>query len=109
MSVYNPTTSIAGKDAPSTEELKYLVKYSIPTQDRCVTLKDYKAKILQIPPKYGCPFRCNAMEENNKIIIPMLGLNYNGKLDSTLPEILVQNVKEWLSNYKNLTDYRGEK
>ena len=105
LSVYNPTTSIAGKDAPSTEELKYLVKYSIPTQDRCVTLKDYKAKILQIPPKYGCPFRCNAMEENNKIIIPMLGLNYNGKLDSTLPEILVQNVKEWLSNYKNLTDY----
>lgn len=105
LSVYNPTTSIAGKDAPSTEELKYLVKYSIPTQDRCVTLKDYKAKILQIPPKYGCPFRCNAMEENNKIIIPMLGLNYNGKLDSTLPEILVNNVKEWLSNYKNLTDY----
>lgn len=105
LSVYNPTTSIAGKDAPSTEELKYLVKYSIPTQDRCVTLKDYKAKILQIPPKYGCPFRCNAMEENNKIIMPMLGLNYNGKLDSTLPEILVNNVKEWLSNYKNLTDY----
>lgn len=105
LSVYNPTTSMAGKDAPSTEELKYLVKYAIPTQDRCVTLKDYKAKVLQIPPKYGCPFRCNAMEENNKIIIPMLGLNYNGKLDSILPEILVDNVKEWLSNYKNLTDY----
>lgn len=105
LSVYNPMTSMAGKDAPSTEELKYLVKYAIPTQDRCVTLKDYKAKVLQIPPKYGCPFRCNAMEENNKIIIPMLGLNYNGKLDSILPEILVDNVKEWLSNYKNLTDY----
>ena len=105
LKVYNPTTSVGGKDAPSTEELKYLVKYAIPSQERCVTLKDYKSKILQIPPKYGCPFRCNAMEENNKVVIPMLGLNYLGKLDSTLPSVLVNNVVEWVSNYKNLTDY----
>ena len=105
LKVYNPTTSVGGKDAPSTEELKYLVKYAIPSQERCVTLKDYKSKILQIPPKYGCPFRCNAMEENNKVVVPMLGLNYLGKLDSTLPSVLVDNVVEWVSNYKNLTDY----
>jgi hypothetical protein len=105
LSVYNPTTSVAGKDAPSTEELKYIVKYSIPTQKRCVTLKDYKSKIMQIDPKFGCPFRCNTIEENNKILIPMLGLKYDGTLESTLPQLLIDNVIEWLTHYKNLTDF----
>ena len=105
MSVVNPTSSMSGKDAPSVEEMKYLVKYSIPSQERCVTLKDYKARIMQIPPKYGCPFRCNAMEENNKISIPMLGLNLKGHLDAVLPQTLVNNIKEYMFNYKNLTDY----
>ena len=104
-SVTNPTTSMCGKDAPSAEEMKYLVKYSIPSQERCVTLKDYKARIMQIPPKYGCPFRCSAMEDNNKISIPMLGLNMKGQLDASLPEMLVNNIKEYMFNYKNLTDY----
>lgn len=104
-SVTNPTTSMSGKDAPSVEEMKYLIKYSIPSQERCVTLKDYKAKIMQIPPKFGCPFRCNVIEDNNKISIPMLGLNLNGQLDAALPQLLVDNIKEYLFNYKNLTDY----
>lgn len=104
-SVTNPTASMAGKDAPSTEEMKYLVKYAIPSQERCVALKDYKARIMQMPPKFGCPFRCNVIEDNNKISIPMLGLNMKGHLDSSLPEILVNNIKEYMFNYKNLTDY----
>lgn len=105
LSVTNPSPSVAGKDSPSVEELKYLIKYSIPSQERCVTLKDYKSRILMIPPKYGCPFRCNVMEENNKVVIPLLGLKPTGDLDSALPSILVDNLIEYLSNYKNLTDF----
>lgn len=105
LSVTNPTPSVGGKDAPSTEELKYLVKYYIPSQERCVTLKDYKARIMMIPSKYGCPFRCNVIEENNKVVIPMLGLKPTRKLDDTLPSVLVNNLMEYIKNYKMLTDY----
>lgn len=105
LEVSNPTPSVAGKDAPSTEELKYLIKYTIPSQERCVTLKDYKSRIMLIPPKYGCPFRCNTLEENNKVIIPLLGLKPTKKLDSTLPSALVSNLIEYLRNYKMITDY----
>ena len=105
LEVSNPTPSIAGKDAPSTEELKYLIKYTIPSQERCVTLKDYKSRIMLIPPKYGCPFRCNTLEENNKVVIPLLGLKPTKKLDSSLPSVLVSNLIEYLRNYKMITDY----
>lgn len=105
LEVTNPTPSVAGKDAPSTEELKYLIKYTIPSQERCVTLKDYKSRIMLIPPKYGCPFRCNALEENNKVVISLLGLKPTKKLDSSLPSTLVKNLMEYLENYKMMTDY----
>ena len=104
-SVTNTTPSIGGKDAPSVEEAKYMVKYTVSNQNRCVTLKDYKAKVLGINPRYGCPFRCNAVEENNKIILSTLGINSNGKLTTALPNLMVQNLKEYLSHYKAMTDY----
>ena len=103
--VTNPTPSTAGKGFPSTNELKYLIKYTIPSQERCVTLKDYKSKIMMIPPKYGCPFRCSTIEDNNKILISLLGLTPDKKLDSALHETLVSNLMEYLRNYKMLTDY----
>lgn len=103
--VNNVSPSIGGKDMPSVSEIKYLTKYSIPSQGRCVTLKDYKERILQIPPKYGCPFRLNALEDNNKIIISCLGLDGSGNLDSGLPSLMVDNMSEYLSHYKTLGDY----
>lgn len=105
ISVYNPTTAIGGKDAPSIEEIKYLTKYSIPSQERCVTVKDYKERVMQMPPKYGCPYRCNVVEDNNKISMSMLGIDSNGKLNSAMPQIMVENIIEYLTNYKSLTDY----
>ena len=56
LTVDNPTPSYGGKDAPSNEEIRYLIKYNASSQNRCVTLKDYYARISQIHPKYGCPF-----------------------------------------------------
>ena len=105
MSVTNLSNSIAGKDAPSTEELKHLIKYNVGAQKRCVTLSDYKAMVAMMPPKYGCPFRYNAIEVNNKIVMSFLGLNAARKLDTALPNLLVDNVKEYLKGYKNITDY----
>lgn len=103
--VYNLTPSVGGKDMPSVDEIKFLSKYSIPSQERCMTVKDYKARILQIHPRYGCPFRLNAIEDNNKIVISCLGLNSQGKLDSGLPSIMKENIVEYLKEYKTLGDY----
>jgi hypothetical protein len=105
LKVINLVNSVGGKDAPSTEEIKFMTKYHVNNQGRCVTLKDYKSKVMQIPPKFGCPFRCNAMEDNNKIIISMLNINSDGQLTTVLPKVMADNIVEYLSHYKSLSDY----
>lgn len=105
ISVTNTSVGIGGKDFPSNNEIKNLIKYNTGSQERCVTLKDYQARIMMMPPKYGAPFRCSAIEENNKIVISLLGMNSDGKLDKALPSALTDNIVEYLKGYKCLTDY----
>lgn len=104
-SVTNLTPSVAGKDAPSVDEIKYLTKYNSSAQDRCVTLKDYKFKLMSMPPKYGAPFRAAVIEDNNKISMSLLGLKNNGNLDKSLPRTLVDNIMEYMSHYRTINDY----
>lgn len=105
LKVTNISTAVAGKDEPSTEEIKYLMKYNTSSQNRAVTAKDYQIKLMQMPPKYGAPFRSCVLETNNKIEMDFLGLNSEGQLDSALPQTLVQNVIEYMSHYKQINDY----
>ena len=105
LTVTNTTPAIAGKDAPSVYELKYLIKYNTYSQERCVTLKDYKARLMMMPPKYGAPFRCAVIEDNNKVSMSLLNINADGKLSKLLPEALVDNIEEYMSHYKTLGDY----
>ena len=103
--VTNLSTAVAGKDAPSTEEIKALMKYNSGAQNRAVTVKDYRVKLMQMPPKYGAPFRNTVIETNNKIEMDFLGINALGQLDSALPQTLVENVIEYMSHYKQINDY----
>ena len=105
MSVTNTTPSIAGKDAPTTEELKYIIKYNTSAQDRCVSVKDYQNRLMMMPPKYGAPFRCSAIEENNKVVLSLLGMNANGTLYKAIPSTLASNIEKYLSHYKSIGDY----
>ena len=105
MTCNNPTPSYGGKDAPSNEEIRYLIKYNASSQNRCVTVKDYYSRISQIHPKYGCPFRHNVVEENNKVIVYTLGLDYQGKLMTQLSETVGNNIKEYLKEYKMVNDF----
>lgn len=105
ISVTNTTPSYGGKDEPTADELRYLIKYNNSSQNRCVTIHDYYAKIMEIPAKYGCPFRVGIIEENNKIVIYTLGLDYEGNLSDMLAETVAENIKEYLSNYKTLNDF----
>ena len=75
ITVISTTPSVSGKDMPTEQELKYLIKYNSGAQNRCVTIKDYVTQLLKLPPKYGTPFRVGVNEENNKIMIYLLGLD----------------------------------
>jgi len=105
ISVRNVTPSVSGKDMPTEAEVRNLIKYSNGAQNRCVTVKDYYERILKLPPKYGTPFRIGVLEENNKVRINMLGVDNNGHLSAVLPDILVKNIINYLSEYKMITDY----
>lgn len=103
--VENTTPSVSGKDMPSEKELKYLIKYHKSAQERCVTVKDYIDRILLLPPKYGTPFRIGVMEENNKIMVYLLGVDNEGHLDTALPVTLIKNIEDYLSAYRMINDY----
>lgn len=103
--VTNNYPSVTGKDAPSIEEIRAMIKYNNASQQRCVALKDYENRILLLPPRYGTPFRVRATEENNKIVLYMLGINADGSLSNALPEQLIKNISNYLSMYRSINDY----
>lgn len=105
LKVENTTPSISGKDMPTEKEIKYLIKYHNAAQQRCVTVKDYIDRILMLPPKYGTPFRVGVTEENNKIMVYLLGIDSEGKLDTSLPVTLIKNIEDYLSAYRMINDY----
>lgn len=105
LKVNNPTPSYGGKDSPSADEIRHLIKHNFASQNRCVTVKDYYARLMMIEPKYGLPFRIGVSEENNKIVVYTLGLDYLGKLSSPLSEIVAENMKEYLSMYRMVNDF----
>ena len=90
---------------PTVDELKFLMKYSVAAQERCVTVKDYLSRLAQMPAKYGTPFRSGAAEENNKVMLYLLGINCYGNLDSSLPVTLIENIQDYLSNYRMINDF----
>ena len=105
ISVVNTTPSVSGKDMPTVQEMKYLIKYNKGAQNRCVTTKDYIDRVLMMPPKYGTPFRVGCAEDNNKIMLYLLGIDYQQKLDAALPSLLTENIQNYLTEYRMINDF----
>ena len=105
LKVNNPLPALGGKDEPSIEELRNLVRYNFASQERCVTIEDYKVRIGLIPGEFGVPFRNNVIEVQNKIRIYTLTLDENSKLSTNLTSTLRENIGTYLSNYRMLNDY----
>ena len=105
LTVNNPLPALGGKDEPSVEELRNLVRYNYASQERCVTLEDYKVRIGLIPGEFGVPFRNNVIEVQNKIRVYTLTLDSNGALSTNSTSTLNDNISTYLSNYRMLNDY----
>lgn len=105
LKVTNTTPSVSGKDAPTVDEIRAMLKYNNGAQERCVTLKDYEIRTLMMPSKYGSAFRVRAVEENNKVMLYLLGIDNEGKLTNDIPEKLSTNISNYLSMYRTINDY----
>jgi hypothetical protein len=58
-----------------------------------------------MPSQYGVPYRVGVTEENNKIMIYLLGLDMNGKLTTSVPAAFIRNLESYLSEYRMINDF----
>jgi hypothetical protein len=103
--VNNPIPALGGRDEPSIEEIRNLVRYNFASQNRAVTIKDYQARISLMPGEFGVPFRSGVFEEQNKILVYILGLDGSSKLTNTSTSTLKGNIAAYLADYRMLNDY----
>ena len=105
LKVNNPIPALGGKNEPSIEELRNLIRYNFSAQNRCVTLKDYSSRISLMPGEFGVPFRSGVFEEQNKIKVYVLGLDSNSKLTNSSTTALRDNIATYLADYRMINDY----
>ena len=105
LKVNNLFPALGGKDVPSVEEVRNMVRYNFASQNRAVTIKDYQTRISMMDGNFGVPFRSGIFEEQNKIKVYILGLDSESKLTNSLTSTLKENVSTYLSNYRMLNDY----
>ena len=105
LKVNNLFPALGGKDTPSVEEIRNMVRYNFASQNRAVTIKDYQTRIAQMPGTFGVPFRCGVFEEQNKVKIYVLGLDSDSKLSNESTSTLRDNISTYLADYRMLNDY----
>lgn len=105
LKVNNAFPALGGKDSPSVDEIRNMVRYNFSAQNRAVTIKDYQTRIAQMPGRYGVPFRCGVFEEQNKVKTYILGLDANSKLTNDSTSALRENIATYLADYRMLNDY----
>ena len=101
----NPIPAIGGNDGLSTEQIRQLIKYNFASQNRDVTLTDYLLQVYKMPGEFGSPYRANAFKINNKVVISVLGIGADGKLDNSSTSIMNTNIAEYLTQYRMVNDY----
>ena len=105
ISVNNPIPALGGKEEPSVDEIRNLVRYNFSAQERCVTIKDYQSRVPLMPGRFGVPFRTGVLEERNKVVVYVLALDSSGKLTSEATSTLKENIAEYLADYRMLNDF----
>lgn len=105
ITVTNTIPSISGRDELTNDEIRYMIKYNNSSQDRCVTIKDYYNRVMSMPSEYGSPIKVGVAEVNNKILITLLGLAYDGTLSKDISQLMINNIINYLEEYKMINDY----
>jgi hypothetical protein len=103
--VNNPVPAFGGRNEPSIEEIRQMIKYNYSAQSRCVTDGDYMSRIALIPGQYGAPYKFSVRNKDGFVEISIIGIGADGKLTNQSTNALKQNISTYLSNFKSPTDY----
>jgi len=131
ITVYNEMPATGGQDGETVEEIRQRALAIYSAQNRTVTRRDYEARVLTMPAKYGSVTKVFAIsdtlqsriqaegtpeqiDENirqfvennpkpNAINLYVLGYNQNKKI-STVNDLVKKNLQQYLSQYRMLTD-----
>ena len=115
----NVLPAVGGRDADSVEDLRQNSMRAFNEQGRAVTLQDYTVRALSLPSKYGSIAKVHVAQDqltnpnsatdsivdSNPLSLSMYTLSYdnNRNLIKTSPTLL-QNLRQYLSQYMILTD-----
>jgi len=105
LTTVNVTPAMGGGGAPTIEELRYYIRYNFASQERAVSLEDYKSMITLMPSKFGSPARVGVMQDKNKIVINLLSFNSTGGISSAVHSVLMENIAVYLSEFRMMNDY----
>ena len=97
--------AIGGNPRESIQSIKYSAPKAYAAQNRAVTLQDYKAVLLGMPPKFGTPTKASVTQVQNKINVGILSTDSNGDLTDLVSTVVLQNVANYLSRYRMINDY----
>ena len=131
VTVYNEMPATGGQDGETVEEIRQRALAIYSAQNRIVTRRDYEARVLAMPAKYGSVSKVFAIsdtlqskiqseatpqqvDENirqfvennpkpNAINLYVLGYNQNKNI-TTVNELVKKNLQQYLSQYRMLTD-----
>ncbi len=129
VTVYNEMPATGGQDGETVEEIRQRALAIYSSQNRVVTRRDYEARVLSMPSKYGAVAKVLAVtdasqttiqsqqtstqqtstqqEANvpkpNAINLYVLGYNQNKKI-TNLNSLVKSNLQQYLSQYRMLTD-----
>jgi hypothetical protein len=101
----NVTAAIGGAGLPTLEEIRNFVSFNFAAQDRAVTVNDYEALIRKMPSTFGAPAKVAIVEEDNKVRVKILSYDTSGSLTQIVSNTLINNIAEYLSNYRMVNDY----
>lgn len=103
--VTNVTPAVGGADQPGIDEIRNMISYNFASQNRAVTLNDYRSVIENMPPTFGAPAKVNVIEEDNKIKVKLLSYDTDGNLSNYVSNTLKENISEYVSQYRMVNDF----
>ena len=107
LEVTNEEPIVGDAGIPSLEELKTRINDVFATQNRAVTADDYSSLVYRMPGKFGKVKRAKLIRDHDSfkrnLNLYVISEDDDGNL-STSNQILKNNIKTWLNQYKMVND-----
>ena len=107
LQVTNEEPFLGDSMTPTNEELRQRIKGTFSTQNRAVTLEDYKHMIYRMPRRFGSIYKCNLVQDldsfKRNLNIYILAQNEFSQATQA-NSALKRNIKTWINKYKMIND-----